>query len=81
MAFGVLSFLLAVLCRNPSRQLMALACVVALGALIEGLQHLMYENPFETWDLRDDTYGALSGFFAALLLLAITRRQSNQSLR
>jgi hypothetical protein len=70
-SFGFLAFLLVLLCRSPSRRIVALAAVIALGALIELLQHLIYSTPLETWDIRDDSYGALGGFVGATLLTAI----------
>ncbi len=52
-------------------RVLALASVAALGVLIEWLQHLVFANPLETWDIRDDTYAALVGFLCALLFLKI----------
>jgi len=48
--------------------LQAALCTAALGAIIETLQHVMYNNPMEWWDLRDD---ALSAFVTILLGQAI----------
>ncbi len=72
--FGVLAFLLTMLGRKPSQKWAALVCVVALGAMIESLQHLIYQMPFETWDLRDDAYGAVAGFLGAFFLAVFTRK-------
>jgi hypothetical protein len=75
-SFGVLSFLVALLGRNRSQRFIALAGVIALGVVIELLQHLIYLSPLETWDMRDDSYGAIAGFIVATLLVAINRDQS-----
>jgi len=42
----------------------ALFATIILGACLELLQHLIYRNPMEWWDVRDDALGAI----AAILL-------------
>ncbi len=74
LAFGGLAFSLSLLGRNFAQRLLALTSVVSLGAFIEWLQHLIYTHPLETWDIRDDSYGALVGFLAAPLALAVILR-------
>lgn len=66
LAFGFLAFLLALLVRSPTQRLFGLAAIVALGAFIECVQYLLYTQPLETWDIRDDICGALFGFVIAL---------------
>lgn len=47
----------------------ALAFTILLGYFIELLQHLIYRNRMEWWDVRDDALSAV----AALALLALAR--------
>jgi hypothetical protein len=42
--------------------------------MIESLQHMIYGAPFETWDMRDDAYGAVAGFLGAFFLLMFMRK-------
>jgi hypothetical protein len=74
-AFGVLSFFLALLGKSSSRRIAAFVGIAAFGALIELLQHVIYINPLETWDIRDDIYGALAGFLGATVMIAVDRRR------
>jgi hypothetical protein len=68
-AFASLSFLLTLLCRNFAQRFMGLTGLVAVGALIEWLQHIIYSGRLETSDIFDDGYGAFAGFAAAMLTL------------
>lgn len=57
-AAGVMLFALS----NDSRQAWRAALgILCLAVAIETSQHLLYKNPFEWWDVRDDTIGVLFG--------------------
>ena len=49
--------------------LVAILSTAALGMAIEALQHLIYRNRMEWWDVRDDSLAAI----AAVLLLLLVR--------
>jgi len=73
LAFGSLAFLLSLLGRNIPQRLLTTASVAALGVLIELVQHALYHNPVETWDIRDDAYASLAGLLLALLAISVKR--------
>jgi VanZ family protein len=64
--FGVAAYLLSVLSRNARRRVLALVATIALGILLEVIQQHMGRNPFEVWDVRDDSIAAFIGAAAAL---------------
>jgi hypothetical protein len=60
---------LARLAFNPRHTLAcAVLASIAWGAAIEFAQHLVYHNPYEWEDLRDDAWGAAAGAAALLVL-------------
>ncbi len=59
--FGIAALLLAVVAANTKKRIAAIAGVIALAAVIEWLQHIIYASPFEYWDVRDDTFAAIAG--------------------
>ena len=61
-AFAVTALLLCRWLRNAGK---AMVATILLGFAIELLQHLIYRNPIEWWDVRDDAMAA-----AGALLLA-----------
>ncbi len=63
-AYGSTAWLLTLVARNPKERAAALLGMVALGALLEYMQHRVYRCPYEWWDVRDDTFGIAA---AALL--------------
>jgi hypothetical protein len=70
LSFGGLAFLVTLLGRNRRERLLAPAAVAGLGVSIEYLQHVIYANALETWDIRDDLFACLAGLLCALLVLA-----------
>ena len=66
LAFAVATFLLLLLCRNRRQEIESAIGVFVLGLSLEYLQHLIYRNPMEWWDVRDDSFA----IFAAFALLA-----------
>jgi hypothetical protein len=63
-AFGTLAWLLSAIARTERLRLLGLLLAVALGLVIEWLEHAWYFAPFEISDVRDDTLAALIGFLA-----------------
>jgi len=57
LAFGAAAVMLFVLSRNGKQISTAALGVFCLVLAIETGQHLLYKNPFEWWDVRDDTIG------------------------
>lgn len=80
LAFGGLASLLALLTRTLPQRLLTTIAVIALGILIEFLQHAIYAHPIETWDIRDDLYASLTGLLFSLLLICVYR-QSRQNFK
>jgi hypothetical protein len=66
LAFAGAAFLLLVLSRNRRQQVRNSIAVVLLGLSLEYLQHLMYRNVMEWWDVRDD-------FLAVLVVFGLYR--------
>ena len=62
LAFASTAFLLFVLSRNPHQEIRRAIAVIVLGLSLECLQHLLYRNPMEWWDVRDDVLSVLAAF-------------------
>jgi len=77
LSFGGLAFLLALLGRNTRQRCLTAAAVATLGLLIEFLQHVIYANPLETWDIRDDLWASLVGLVGAFVFLGTKRMLSS----
>lgn len=56
-SFGAAGAMLLALSRNARQVLAAALGIFCLAVAIETSQHLLYKNPFEWWDVRDDTIG------------------------
>ncbi len=56
-SFGTAGLMLFALSRDARQVLAAALTVFCLAVAIETSQHLLYKNPFEWWDVRDDTIG------------------------
>jgi hypothetical protein len=54
LAFGGAAFLLMLLSRNLRQEIRVVVGVCLLGLSLEYLQHLIYHNLMEWWDVRDD---------------------------
>jgi hypothetical protein len=61
-AFGVSIWLLLLPETKRWREFYIVACVMVLGLAIELLQHLIFGNRFEWWDMRDDWVGIIITF-------------------
>ena len=72
-SFGGLAFVFGILGRNTKQRVLAAVTVAALGLGIEYLQHVIYLNPLETWDIRDDLWACTAGLTSVLLLAAVRR--------
>jgi type II secretory pathway component PulK len=57
-------------CCNRRQQIRSALAVFLLGLSLEYLQHLIYRNPMEWWDVRDDGLAIL----AAHAIYQFTRR-------
>jgi uncharacterized membrane protein len=55
--FGAAALMLAALSRTGKQASTAALAIFALAVAIETSQHLLYKDPFEWWDVRDDTIG------------------------
>jgi hypothetical protein len=56
-SFGAAALMLLALSRNAKQASTAALGIFFLAVAIETSQHLLYKNPFEWWDVRDDTIG------------------------
>jgi hypothetical protein len=73
LSFGGLAFVLGLLGRNTRQRVLGSAAVAGLGLGIEYLQHVIYMNPLETWDIRDDLRASLVGLIGALCVGAVRK--------
>ena len=62
LAFAGAAFLLLAASRNRRQEIRSTVALFLLGPPIEYLQHLIYRNPMEWWDVRDDTLTILAAF-------------------
>lgn len=62
LAFAGATFLLLVLSRNRRQEIRSVIAACLLGLSLEYLQHLIYRNPMEWRDVRDDTLAVLVAF-------------------
>jgi len=69
LAFSGASLLLLYLCRTRAQEIRSVLSVFFLGLFLEYAQHLIYHNPIEWWDVRDDAFAIL----AALVIYRFTR--------
>ena len=61
LSFGSTAYLVfTLLARDARERIYALVFVVALGFGIEYLQHCIFHNVYEWWDVRDDGIGVLA---------------------
>ena len=67
-AFGVLAILLFPLCRNSGERWTMVAGFTVVAMMTELGEYLLFPQPFEWWDLRDDGLG----FLLAFLLVRFT---------
>jgi hypothetical protein len=56
-SFGTPALMLFALSRDARQTFTAVLGIFCLAVAIETSQHLLYKNPFEWWDVRDDTIG------------------------
>ena len=62
LAFAVLSLLLLILSRTRRQEVFGVVAACLLGLSLEYLQHLIYRNPMEWHDVRDDSLAVLAAF-------------------
>jgi hypothetical protein len=72
LAFAGLALVLLLPSRNRRQEIHSVIAACLLGLSLEYLQHLVYRNPMEWCDVRDDTLAILAAF--ALYRLADTCR-------
>jgi hypothetical protein len=60
LAFGGAALLLLLPARNRRREICAVLAAFLLGLSLEYLQHLIYRNPMEWYDVRDDGLAILA---------------------
>jgi len=76
LAFGVGAFLLFSLSRTWRQQALSALATCSLGLLLEYLQHMIYRNPMEWWDVRDDTFAVVLAFLVMHIALMFRSRTS-----
>jgi hypothetical protein len=69
LAFAGVAFLLLALSKSRHQEIRSAIAVCLLGLSLEYLQHLIYRNGMEWWDVRDDTLA----IFAVFALYQLTR--------
>jgi hypothetical protein len=62
LAFAGAAFLVLLLSRNRRQEIRSAIAVFLLGLSLECLQHLLYRNPIEWWDARDDALSIIAAF-------------------
>ena len=62
LGFGGPTFLLLLLSANLLGEIRVFLAMVFLGLSLECLQHLMYHNVMEWWDVRDDIFAILAAW-------------------
>jgi len=62
LAFGGAAYLLLLLSRTRRQEMRAIFCTCLLGLSLEYLQHLIYRNVMEWWDVRDDALAILAAY-------------------
>ena len=62
LAFAGAAFLVLALSRSRRQEIRSAIAVCLLGLSLEYLQHLIYSNVMEWWDVRDDTLAILAAF-------------------
>ena len=62
LAFAGATLLLLAVSRNRRQEIRSAIAVFLLGLSLEFLQHLIYRNAMEWWDVRDDTLAILAAF-------------------
>jgi hypothetical protein len=60
--FGATALLFLLVAPDRRREAVAALAALALGALIEVTQHLLFGSVMEWWDVRDDSVGVLVAF-------------------
>ncbi len=71
-SFGSAALILSLIAPTAPKRVAAFLSVVALGLLLESLQHAIWHNPMEWWDVRDDALAAAAAW--ALANSAAVRR-------
>lgn len=72
LAFGGAALLLLLLSRSRRQEIRLVVAVCLLGLSLEYLQHLLYRNVMEWWDVRDDTLSVMTAFAVYYLCRACT---------
>jgi NhaP-type Na+/H+ or K+/H+ antiporter len=62
LAFAGAAVLLLLLSRNRRQEIRSVIGVCLLGLTLEYVQHLIYRNIMEWWDVRDDALAVLAAF-------------------
>jgi hypothetical protein len=62
LAFAGAAFLLLSLSKSRHQEIQSVIAVCLIGLSLEYLQHLIYRNGMEWWDVRDDTLAILAAF-------------------
>jgi hypothetical protein len=70
LAFAMAAFLLFALSRSRRQAICGAIAAFTFGLCLEFLQHLIYRNPMEWWDVRDDAFAVLGAFAIYRLTLA-----------
>ena len=77
LAFGCVALLLLLLSNTLRQELRFVFATCLLGLFLEYFQHLIYRNPMEWRDVRDDTCAILAAF--ALFRVARSLNVGNQN--
>jgi len=62
LSFGSTALLLQLTQPTRRGRMAVCALVIALGASLEILQHVIYGNVLEWWDIRDDAFGVIAAY-------------------
>jgi len=62
-AFAIAATVALLVSDSRPRKFQSLMSLLAIAILTETMQHWIYRNPLEWWDIRDDFFGVLVGLF------------------
>ena len=62
-AFAIAAGVALLVSNNRSRKFQSAMSLLAIAILTEAMQHWVYKNPLEWWDIRDDFFGVVLGVF------------------
>ena len=80
LGFALPATMLFGLCRTRGAALGGACLLISTGVALEYIQHRLYHNPLEWWDIRDNLTGILIGALAITVYrLTLTRQDGDRA--